>query len=72
MRLKIQGSISLPIARKHKYITDTTVQVIPKNPVQDDTTTEVVWDVIVKWSGSNLPCPYDVPAGIFDECVANS
>lgn len=53
------------------HITDTTVQVIPKNPVQDDTTTEVVWDVLVKWSGSNLPCPYDVPAGIFDQCVAN-
>ena len=54
------------------HITDTTVQVIPKNPVQDDTTKEVVWDVIVKWSGSNLPCPYHVPAGILDECVANS
>ena len=54
------------------HISDTTVQVIPKNPVQDDTTSEVVWDVIVKWSGSDLPCPFDAPAGIFDACVANT
>lgn len=52
------------------HISDTTVQVIPKNPVQDDTQTEVVWDVIVKWSGNDLPCPFDVPEGIFDECTA--
>lgn len=51
------------------HISETIVQVIPKNPVQDDTTTEVVWDVIVKWSGRDLPCPFDVPPTIFDECV---
>lgn len=54
------------------HITDTVVQVIPKNPVQAELTSEVVWDVLVKWSGRDLPCPHDVPAGIFDECVANS
>lgn len=51
------------------HISDNTVQVIPKNPVQDDTNTEVVWDVIVKWSGKDLPCPFDVPPSIFDECT---
>lgn len=51
------------------HITTTTVQVIPKNPVQEDTTSEVVWDVLVKWSGNDLPCPYDVPETIFDECT---
>lgn len=54
------------------HITNKVVQVIPKNPVQDDTTTEVVWDVIVKWSDKDLPCPFNVPEGIFDACVANS
>lgn len=53
------------------HIVDTTVQVIPKNPVQDDPNSEVVWDVLVKWGGKDLPCPFDLPAGIFDECVAN-
>ena len=50
------------------HITENVVQVIPKNPVQDDTNSEVVWNVTVKWSGNDLPCPADVPAGIF-ECV---
>lgn len=51
------------------HIIDSTVQAIPKNPVQDDTNTEVVWDVLVKWSGPDVPCPYDAPPGIFDQCV---
>lgn len=51
------------------HITENAVSVIPKNPVQDDTNSEVVWDVIVKWSGNDLPVPYDVPAGIFDQCT---
>lgn len=51
------------------HIIDTTVQVIPKNPVQEDTNSEVVWDVLVKWSGPDVPCPYDVPPGIFDSCT---
>lgn len=54
------------------HVVDATVQVIPKNPVQEDPTTEVVWDVLVKWSGSSLPQPFDAPPGIFDACVANS
>lgn len=54
------------------HITDKTVQVIPKNPVQDDTTTEVVWDVLVQWSGKDLPVPYDVPPTIFDQCAVNA
>lgn len=54
------------------HIIDATVQVIPKNPVQEDPTTEVVWDILVKWSGKDVPCPFDAPPGIFDQCVANS
>lgn len=52
------------------HMSDNEVQVIPKNPVQDDPNSEVVWDVIVKWAGTDLPCPFDTPAGIFDACVA--
>lgn len=54
------------------HLSDNVVSVIPKNPVQDDPTTEVVWDVLVKWAGTDLPCPFDLPEGIFDECVALS
>lgn len=54
------------------HLIDSTVQVIPKNPVQEDPNSAVVWDVLVKWSGKDVPCPYDVPPGIFDACVANT
>lgn len=51
------------------HIVDATVQAIPKNPVQDDPNSEVVWSVSVRWSDKNPPCPYDVPPGIFDQCT---
>lgn len=54
------------------HIIDETVQVIPKNPVQEDPTTEVVWVVSVQWAGNDLPCPFDTPPGIFDQCTYNS
>lgn len=40
----------------------------PKNPVQDDTKSNVVWDVQAVWSSPNSPVPYRTPAGIFDRC----
>lgn len=48
------------------HLTDSTVSVVPKNPVQDDPATRVVWAVTAKWQDSNLPVPYDAPAGIFE------
>lgn len=53
------------------HLIESTVQVIPKAPVQDDPNTDVVWDIQLKWSSADIPCPYDVPVGIFDECVVN-
>lgn len=47
------------------HLTENTVSVVPKNPVAEDLTSEVVWNVLVKWSEGNLPIPYAVPAGIF-------
>jgi hypothetical protein len=47
------------------HLTTNTVQAIPKNPVAEDLTSEVVWNVLVKWSEADLPVPYDVPEGIF-------
>lgn len=48
------------------HLTQNSVQVVPKNPVAEDLTSEVVWNVLVKWSEGDLPVPYDVPASIFD------
>lgn len=53
------------------HLVEVAVSVIPKNPVQDDINSEVVWDVLVKWADKDVPCPYDVPPTIFDSCVVN-
>jgi len=51
------------------HLSDAAVSVVPKTPVADDLNSAVVWEVQVKWQGSSLPTPYDVPAGVFD-CFA--
>lgn len=51
------------------HYVDTPVSVIPKNPVTEELNSDVVYDVTVKWSSPDLPCPVNKPAGIFDECV---
>lgn len=48
------------------HLTQNTVQVIPKNPVTEDLTSEVVWNVTVKWAEADSPIPYDMPTGIFN------
>lgn len=52
------------------HLINRTLSLIPKNPVQEDLTTDVVWDITIKWSDKASPVPYDVPPGIFDACVA--
>lgn len=47
------------------HFTDRTVSVVPKNPVAEDTTSVVEWNVAVKWANEDLPTPYDTPEGIF-------
>jgi hypothetical protein len=51
------------------HISDNTVSVIPKNPMTENLTDDVVWDVTVKWAGPDLPAPQDTPPGIF-ECFS--
>lgn len=47
------------------HITEVNVQVIPKNPVAEEPTSEVVWEVLVKWADDNLPVPFNTPANVF-------
>lgn len=44
------------------------VTITPKMPVADDLKAVLTYEVTLKWQNSNLPCPYEVPAGIFDQC----
>ena len=53
------------------HITDATVTIIPKNPVEDDLNSEVVWDVTVKWKDEQHSCPFVFPAAVL-ECYVPS
>lgn len=48
------------------HLAEKPVRVTPKNPVTDDITAEVVWDVEAKWSQADIPAPFDTPDGVFD------
>lgn len=46
-------------------ISNNPVTIVPKSPVQEDTNTEVVWDVEIKWNGADQPIPYEEMIGFF-------
>lgn len=46
-------------------ISDNPVTVIPKNPITDSLTDEVVFDVEAKWSQPTMSVPFDTPIGVF-------
>lgn len=46
-------------------IADVPAQIIPKAPITDQLTDEVVWDVQVKFTQPDIPVPFDTPADIF-------
>lgn len=50
------------------HISNEPVTIIPKAPIANDLNAEVVWALTIKWRGSDQPCPYDTPEGVFDEC----
>ena len=50
------------------HISDNPVTIIPKNPVTEDINSIVEWLATIKWKASDAPCPFDAPAGIFDQC----
>jgi hypothetical protein len=50
------------------HFSESAVTISPKNPVQDDLKSVVVWEVTVKWSNADSPVAYDIPSGIFDSC----
>lgn len=67
----------LKASRNYKYayktetqihLTNNPVTIIPKNPVTEDINSIVEWQALLKWKDSDNPCPFDAPAGIFDEC----
>ena len=54
------------VTESQTHITDNTVQVLPKAPIAEDLTSEVVWDVEVKFSQPDHAVPFDTPADVFN------
>jgi len=50
------------------HFSTNTVTIIPAAAVPDDLTGIVNWEVTAKWQARALPCPIEIPEGIFDEC----
>ena len=44
----------------------------PKNLVADDINSVLSWEVSVKWTNPNSPCPYNKPPTFFDSCAVHS
>jgi len=61
------------------YVTETqihqsekAVQFIPKPIIGEDKKAAIVWQIIVKWSQEDIPCPFDEPTGVFDQCIEST
>jgi len=54
------------------HITNDTVSVVPKPPVDDDLNSEVVWNVTVKWKSEDHPCPFVFPAAVLKCFIPNN
>ncbi len=48
------------------HLTDVTVTVIPKSPIEDDLNSEVVWMVAVKWKDNVHACPFTFPTAVLE------
>lgn len=65
----IKKSSSYHIAFRTQTLTrisDNPVTVIPKTPVEEDMTSQVVFNVDVKFNGEDVLVPFVTPTGVFD------
>lgn len=51
------------------HLSDNTVNVVPKAPVEEDKKTQVNWNIMCKWSQEDLVRPYDMPVSVFEQCI---
>lgn len=51
------------------HLTDSIVTIIPKAPISDDKKASVIWNTEVKFTQEDIPCPSDIPTGVFDVCI---
>lgn len=61
------------VYRTENYIhfSGSPVTLNPRNPVQDDVNSYVVWEVACTWTNPDSPCPVTGPSTFFESCVVN-
>lgn len=52
------------------FLTDKAVGIIPKAPVGEDIKVAILWNLMFKFSQEDYPLASDIPATVFDRCVA--
>ena len=51
------------------HLSDSVVTIIPMAPIADDKKQSVIWNTEVKFTQEDIPCPSDIPTGVFDRCI---
>lgn len=51
------------------YLSDKPALIIPKAPISDDIKARINWNATIKFTQENIPCPTNMPVGIFDRCI---
>lgn len=70
----VRGSSAYTVAFRTSskvWFAEESVTITPKNVVQDDINTVLAWEVTVKWTNPDSPCPYGVASNIWDTCYVN-
>jgi len=52
------------------YVSDNEALIVPKAPIAEDLKAKVIWNIIIKFTQEDIPCPVDMPVGTFDRCIA--
>ncbi|MBS1624567.1 MAG: hypothetical protein JST83_11140 [Bacteroidetes bacterium] len=55
----------------HVFITDVPCSITPNRDIKNDLTSEIVWEVDVKWLSKSFACGVPTPAGVFDTDILN-
>lgn len=52
------------------HLSDVAALILPKAPIADDLKSKVIWNITFKFIQENIPCPVDMPVGVFEQCIA--
>jgi hypothetical protein len=51
------------------HLSDVSATIVPTAPIAEGKKTAVVWNIMVKWTQDDLVEPFDMPTGVFEQCI---